>query len=261
MTNWGHSPSSLQMSAGQGEGSHSSPSSPDPHISKEFEDTIIPLIKEEDNDLNTPTTVKANGTPLVPITPLETSIQQPQEGLFVFPVGVQFTEDHPVFCDCPPDPEIPLRIDVRLLSLQEILRHPIEVARQVTLIEHERLYSISREELMQRAGLLPKPKTAVISSSPSPAHCQKNTILATSSEEVGGIKRLAGTFNQLSKWVVHSILQYTQEEDRGWVIQQFIITAHHCLTYRNFSSTMAIVSGVTAPPIKRLERTWEVHVN
>ena len=246
MTNWGHSPSSLQMSTGQGGGSRSSPSSPDPYMSKELEDTIMPITREEDTMIHTPTTVRANGTPLAPITPST----QPVEELFTFPVGAQPTDDHPMFCDCPPDPEIPLNIDVALLSLQEILRHPIEVARQVTLIEHDRLCAISREELMKRASLVPKPKT---DSDYSPS-------IGSTAEE-GGVKRLADTFNQISKWVIHSILQYTQEEDRGWVIQQFIVTAHHCLMYRNFSSTWAIVAGLNSHPIRRLERTWEVCCN
>lgn len=244
MTNWGHSPSSLQMSTGQGVDSHSSPSSPDPYMSKELEDTIIPVTREEDTMIHTPTTIRANGTPLAPNTPGEMPIH-PAEELFTFPVGAQPTDDHPIFCDCPPDPEIPLKIDIRLLSLQEILRHPIEVARQVTLIEHDRLCAITREELMQRSGLVPKPK-------PDPS------VSPSLNPEDGGIKRVADTFNQLSKWVIHNILQYSQEEDRGWVIQQFVVTAHHCLMYRNFSSTWAIVAGLNSHPIRRLDRTWEV---
>ncbi len=238
MTNWGRSPSSLQMSTGQeGGGSHSSPSSPDPYIIKELEDTIIPVGQEEDTMINTPSTIIANGTPLAPVTPAI----QPVNELFTFPIGAQPTDDHPIFCDCPPDPEISLNTDIALLSLTEILHHPIEVARQVTLIEHDRLCALSREELMKRAGLLPKSKSD-----------------SDHSPEEDGIKRLADTFNQLSKWVIHSILQYTEREDRGWVIQQFIVTAHHCLMYRNFSSTWAIIAGLNSHPIRRLERTWEV---
>ena len=73
-----------------------------------------------------------------------------------------------------------------------------------------------------------------------------------------GIEQLAQRFNQLCNWTVHSILQYSQEEDRGWVIQQFITTAQSCLEYRNYSSTMAIILGLHSPSIRRLKQTWQV---
>ena len=171
----------------------------------------------------------------------------------MYPDGAQPSLEQHMFCDCPPDPEIPLHVDVQLLSLHEILQHPIEVARQVTLIDHERLCSIMREEVMQRAGLYPR--TSGESHPPTLAH----TTAVGAGEEANKIERLAFRFNQLGNWVVHSILQYSQEEDRGWMIQQFIITAQHCMQYRNYCSTMAIImTGLCSPPIRRLKRTWEV---
>lgn len=262
MTQWGHSPATSQVSIIPEGGPQCSPTSPDlfPPENRGLEDTITPAAREEDIMIHTPTTIRDNVTPATPITPATVHVQEVEEHqLFTFPVGAQPTEDHPIFCDCPPDPEIPLKIDVRLLSLQEILRHPIEVARQVTLIEHDKLCSIQRRELLLRAGLIPKSK-------PEP-HSQSPSVSSSHSDNgngggggVGTIKQLADTFNQLSKWVIHSILQYSQEVDRGWVIQQFIVTAHHCLMYRNFSSTLAIVSGLNSHPIRRLERTWEVGI-
>lgn len=204
--------------------------------------------------MTTPTTLKANGTPTVPLTPLDETLRDAHEKTFTYP---DRTDEHSTFCDCPPDPEIPLQVDIRLLSLQEILQHPVEVARQVTLIDHERLWCITREELMQRAGLYPRTHSEPGASSGSIASRSSSSIQSTIGD--GGIERLAYRFNQVGNWVVHCVLQYTQEEDRGWVIQQFITTAQHCIYYRNYSSTMAIVvAGLCSPPIRRLKRTWEV---
>lgn len=257
MTNWGQSPSSLHMSGDvQETTSQSSLSSPHggERIVKELEETITPITREEETqDMNTPTTVKANGTPTALLTPHSENLLK-RENSFSYP-EIKPSEQ-PSFCNCPPDPEIPLHIDVHLLSLQEILLHPLEVARQVTLIDHERLCCISKEELMQRAGIYPR---NLLNPTPSTHSIVSQSTTSAQSACEGGIERLAHRFNQLGNWIVHSVLQYTQEEDRGWVIQQFITTARYCLEYRNYSSTMAIVvGGLCSPPIRRLKRTWEV---
>jgi hypothetical protein len=249
VANWGTSPSSLHTSGGVHEEESQSTHSSAEKI-KEFEETIMPITREEETqDMTTPTTVKANETPNSLLTPHNGQ----HENSFHYP-DTKFDEK-PSFCDCPPDPEIPLHIDIHLLSLQEILLHPLEVARQATLIDHERLCYISREELMQRAGLYPRR----LFECAKPTHNSSTTSIPPHNCE--GIEKLAHRFNQLGNWIVHSILQYTQEEDRGWVIQQFITTARYCMNYRNFSSTMAIVvAGLCSPPIRRLKKTWE-HVS
>ena len=256
MTNWGQSPSSLHTSGDVHEAtSQSSVSSQHGERAekgKELEETITPITREEETqDMNTPTTVKANGTPTALLTPHVDPSLHKHEKSFQYPE----VNEQPTFCDCPPDPEIPLHIDVHLLSLQEILLHPLEVARQVTLIDHERLCYISKEELMHRAGIYPR---NILDPTPS-THSIISQSTASVQSTSEGIERLAHRFNQLGNWIVHSVLQYTQEEDRGWVIQQFITTARYCLQYRNYSSTMAIVvGGLCSPPIRRLKRTWEV---
>lgn len=212
-------------------------------------------IPKEDVPQTTPTTIVANGTPATPLTDLGKS----QEHSFMYPDGAQPTEEQPTFCDCPPDPEISLHIDVQLLSLHEILQHPIELARQVTLIDHERLCCITREEVMQRAGLYPR--TSGESHPPSLVSQSNSSMGSSGGEETNKIERLAFRFNQLGNWVVHCILQYSQEEDRGWMIQQFILTAQYCMQLRNYCSTMAVImTGLCSPPIRRLKRTWEVRM-
>lgn len=232
--------------------SQSSTSLPD-NLPNDLEDTITPTTKEETEPLEImpPATHKGGKTPS---TLLDENTAQNYESSFSYPEVEKQGSKLP-FCDCPPDPEIPLHMDIHFLSLQEILLHPVEVARQVTLIEHEKLARISREELLQRAGMYPR---TLIEPAPSSRTMtsQSRTSIQPSGE---GIEQLAYRFNQLGNWIVHSILQYPQEDNRGWVIQQFISTAYTCLQYNNYSSTMAIVvGGLCSPSIRRLSRTWEV---
>lgn len=197
--------------------------------------------------LLTPDTIKPSSP-----SPLEDTLQQLPQAT---PNPFLTTQSQLTFCDCPPDPEIPLHVDVKLMSLNDILLHPVEVARQLTLIEHERTYNITREELMQRAGLLPRPQQEPQSST----HSLRSLSSSTMSSSEGGIERLAYRFNQLGNWVVHCVLQYQNAEDRAWALQQFIQVAHCCFKYRNYSSTMAIVvTGLLSPPVRRLRKTWEV---
>ena len=201
----------------------------------------------QNGNLLTPDTIK----PTSPL-PLEDTLQP-----FSHATCTSFfaSQSPLMFCDCPPDPEIPLHVDVRLMSLNDILLRPTEVARQLTLIEHERTSSITREELMQRAGLLPRPQQEPHSST----HSLRSLSSSTMSSSEGGIERLAYRFNQLGNWVVHCTLQYQNAEDRAWALQQFIEVAHCCFDYRNYSSTMAIVvTGLLSPPVRRLRKTWEV---
>ena len=240
----------------------------------EFEETLTPVPREgvEGHDLTTPTTIKAIGTPN-PLTPINDggvivhrNTSENNKSYFPYPEVIvehhhHHQTPHPLFCDCPPDPEIPLHIDIRLLSLQEILMHPVEVARQVTLIDHEKLCAITREELLQRAGLYPRSLIESMSATTSSSHNLVSPSLSSmqsGNSSESGIELLAQRFNQLCNWTVHSVLQYSQEEDRGWVIQQFITTAKSCLEYKNYSSTMAIILGLCSPSIRRLKQTWQV---
>lgn len=161
------------------------------------------------------------------------------------------------FCNCPPDPEFPLGIDVQLLSLSEILEHPMEIARQLTLLEHTKFGVITREELLQRVNLLPQPSSDLPSATQSLTSASSSSVSSSPAE--AGVEKLAYQFNQVANWVAHSVLQYHTPEDRAWAVVQFIEMADHCLKYRNYSSMMAIVvAGLLSPYIRRLKKTWTV---
>ena len=117
----------------------------------------------------------------------------------------------------------------------------MELARQLTLLDHSKFGSITRGELLLRVNLVPR-----LSSEQSPP-------LET------GVEKLAYQFNQVANWVARCVLQYNSPEDRAWAVVQFIEMAQYCLEYRNYSSMMAIVvAGLLSPYIRRLKRTWMV---
>ena len=52
------------------------------------------------------------------------------------PDQIVFPDDMVSFCNCPPDPEIAMETNLYHLSLTDVLRCPVELARQMTLISH-----------------------------------------------------------------------------------------------------------------------------
>lgn len=250
---WGQSPPSLHTSAEHDDTSSSVGSGEAGY--EELLETLVPNCPA-----NGALPVLSNQENSCSPLPPETNQEEPFKLLSVEDSSqhVEAANDLTSFCDCPPDPEFPLNTDVRLLSLTEILQHPMEVARQLTLLEHSKLCRISREELLQRIHFLPRATSEPPSASQSPKSFSSSSMVSV--PEVG-VEKLAYHFNRLANWVANSVLQYHTPEDRAWIMAQFIEVAQHCRSYHNFSSMMAIiVAGLLSPSIRRLKRTWMVSV-
>lgn len=162
------------------------------------------------------------------------------------------------FCDCPPDPELPKTLILKHLSLSQVLSFPVEVARQMTLIDHNFLCKIPAVELLQKVGMIPKPANKGGGSSQASTQSLRSLSLSTLEQPETAIERLAFWFNQIGNWVVYSVLQFEDLEDRVEAIQNFITIAQKCLEYHNFSTLMSVVvAGLGSAPVRRLTRTWD----
>jgi len=116
------------------------------------------------------------------------------------------------------------------LKLLEI--EPLELARQLTLMESQLYQKIKPMECLQRSR-------------------EQRT------ENVDNITTVIQTSNRIADWVAESVLSRTDSRRRAGTVKHLISVADRCRTLNNFSTTIAITSGLNTPPIRRLKRTWE----
>ncbi|EGO23624.1 hypothetical protein SERLADRAFT_469753 [Serpula lacrymans var. lacrymans S7.9] len=108
----------------------------------------------------------------------------------------------------------------------------VELARQLTTIESHLYQKIRPMECLQRSR---EQKT----------------------DHNDNIARVIQTSNRIANWVADSVLVHEDSRKRAAVIKQFISVADRCRSIHNYSSMVAIVSGLNSPPIRRLKRSWE----
>ncbi|KAF9454846.1 ras GEF [Macrolepiota fuliginosa MF-IS2] len=109
---------------------------------------------------------------------------------------------------------------------------PLELARQLTIMESRMYQRIKPIEALGRA------------------RAQKMDV----TDNIGAVIQ---TSNRIADWVAHSILSKEDSRRRAQVVKYLINVADRCRTLNNFSSMIAITSGLNTPPIRRLKRTWE----
>ncbi|KAG6845125.1 hypothetical protein H0H87_000552 [Tephrocybe sp. NHM501043] len=116
------------------------------------------------------------------------------------------------------------------LKLADI--EPLELARQLTIMESNLYQKIKPMECLQRAR---EQKT----------------------ENIDNIAIVIQTSNRIADWVAESVLSKEDSRKRAAAVKHLISVADRCRTLNNFSSMIAITSGLNTPPIRRLKRTWE----
>ncbi|KAK0464469.1 ras guanine nucleotide exchange factor domain-containing protein [Desarmillaria tabescens] len=116
------------------------------------------------------------------------------------------------------------------LKLADI--EPLELARQLTIMESDLFQRIKPMECLQRAR---EQKT----------------------ENADNITTVIHASNRIADWVADSILTKDDSRRRASTVKHLISVADRCRTLNNFSTMIAITSGLNTPPIRRLKRTWE----
>jgi len=109
----------------------------------------------------------------------------------------------------------------------------IEIARQLTLREHEMYRAIEPSELLNQAWSKPKLK-----------HRAPNIQACTES------------FNTVSNWVASIICEGPTLRIRRDRLIKFIKVAKTLLDFNNFSSVLVITSGLQNAAVHRLQHTW-----
>lgn len=129
--------------------------------------------------------------------------------------------------ELPPPPQMPKNLKkFKLLDLD-----PIELARQLTIIESRLFNKLRLMDCLQRAK---------------------------EQQSTQNIKDVITTQNGISDWVTESILHPEDPKRRSIVLRHFIQIAEQCRAMQNYSSMTAIVAGINSPSIRRLKRTWDL---
>ncbi|PCH40158.1 ras GEF [Wolfiporia cocos MD-104 SS10] len=129
----------------------------------------------------------------------------------------------------PPAPVLPK--NAKKLKLQDI--DPLEIARQLTLMEAAMYKKIRPTECLRRS---------------------RETKPGRNSDNFSLIIQLS---NRIANWVAESVLEKEDSRKRAVIVKHFISVADRCRVMQNYSTMTAIVSGLATPPIRRLKRTWE----
>ncbi|THH11669.1 hypothetical protein EW145_g522 [Phellinidium pouzarii] len=151
----------------------------------------------------------------------------------------------------PPPSIIPKGMNKNRLKLLDI--DPLELARQLTIIEFALYRKIKAIECLQRS---------------------REQKVGEHKDHITDVIQMT---NKIANWVNSTILSKEDSRKRAALVKQFISIADVCLCYlsvnelvvdcvcilkrcrnlHNFSSMAAIISGLNSPPIRRLKRTWE----
>ncbi|KAG9035607.1 hypothetical protein FRB95_011013 [Tulasnella sp. JGI-2019a] len=126
----------------------------------------------------------------------------------------------------PPPSLMPKTKVPKLLDIE-----PLELARQLTILESRLFMMIRPMECLARAKEQPG--------------------------EEDSIRRIIGTSNKIASWVADSVLSLSDPKRRSLIIKHFIMVAERCRDLNNFSTMAALIAGLNSPPIRRLKRSWE----
>ncbi|KAJ7505491.1 ras guanine nucleotide exchange factor domain-containing protein [Mycena galericulata] len=128
----------------------------------------------------------------------------------------------------PPQPLVPRTSKkLKLLDIE-----PLELARQLTIMESQLYQRIRPMECLQRAR-------------------EQRT------ENIDNITVVIQTSNKIALWVAESVLSKEDSRRRAGAVKHLISVADRCRVLNNFSTMAAITAGLNTPPIRRLKRTWE----
>lgn len=126
-----------------------------------------------------------------------------------------------------------LKMDPRTIALDQL--NPVEVARQITLMEFGIFEKITPEELLTLGW-------------------------ATDSKEwvAPNITQLISKSNSITEWVTQCLLKTESLRLRRNLLRMFIEICDACLEMNNFNTLFEIMMSLTSQPIYRLKQTWQV---
>lgn len=133
-----------------------------------------------------------------------------------------------IFTGDPPESILPTGKADNILAF-----HPLELARQMTLIEYRLFAAIN------------------------PSECVSQHWMAKRKEELApNILKMIHRFNEVSTWVQSEIVKCVDLPTRIQILRHVISVAEHCKELNNFNAVMEIISGLHSSSVFRMKNTW-----
>jgi son of sevenless-like protein len=116
-------------------------------------------------------------------------------------------------------------------EIQVLFLHPMEVARQMTLIEVELLENIEVVDFL---------------------YASKD------SSKAGPVKGLTSRFNKTSSWIATEMILKPTPLERAQRIEFFISLGQSALVLKNFNLLMSVLAGLNYASVQRLKKSWKL---
>ena len=121
---------------------------------------------------------------------------------------------------------------MKQIRVGELLYYPVELARQLTLLEHDKFKAISPRDCLD---YVLKPRTAD-----------------------GNCTKFIQHFDRINRWVKTLVVSTHDRVARSVVIEQLVCVAAECYKLRNFNGMIEICLALKSTSIQRLTETWDL---
>lgn len=121
-------------------------------------------------------------------------------------------------------------------SLDVTLIDPLEIARQITLMDESVYKSIMPSECMNQAWNKP----------------------AIATEVSPNILKLIGRFNAISNWSARFVVSEANIRKRKTIMSRIIRIALRLRELHNYNSLLALIAALESAPVTRMKKTWEM---
>ncbi|KAJ3359560.1 hypothetical protein HDU91_004897 [Kappamyces sp. JEL0680] len=130
---------------------------------------------------------------------------------------------------------------------------PLELARQLTLIEHDLYTRFKSYECLDQIWESNLKKEVASYKQTKPLQPKRHAPGSSASD----VSRMIRHTNEFTFWVATCVVNNGKLKTRVNSIKYFVTMAQHCREMNNLTAVTTIVAGLSMGPVSRLHKTWE----
>ncbi|GAA5913507.1 hypothetical protein JCM6882_002382 [Rhodosporidiobolus microsporus] len=123
---------------------------------------------------------------------------------------------------------------------------PLELARQLTIMESRVYCAIRPDELLGSSGI-----------SASTAGGKGGSALAGDTARNANVRKMSALSTRLTGWIAETILGEQDQKRRTGLVKYFVKLGERLLALSNYNALFAVFTALNSSTIARLRRTWE----
>ncbi|KAG0659619.1 hypothetical protein C6P46_005110, partial [Rhodotorula mucilaginosa] len=123
---------------------------------------------------------------------------------------------------------------------------PLELARQLTIMESRIYCSIRPEELL-----------AAATSGSDSASCKSPSSADGPAKAVQSVRQMSALSTRLTGWIAETILNEHDQKRRTGLVKFFIKLGNNLLELGNYNALFAVFTALSSSTISRLQKTWD----